>query len=94
MIKEVFYMLLAIIQWIWNNMITVGPWAQGVFHAFSVLASVINPFFASAVALVTYFVPKWFIVLAGVSLFLEGTIISAGLVVTALRVFKLINPLS
>lgn len=87
-------MLLTLISWIWHTFISLPSWAQGTLSALNTVASVINPFFASGIALVSYFIPKWFIALAGVSLFLEGTIMSAGLIITALRIFKLINPLS
>lgn len=87
-------MILILVQWLYGIIYNLMPslgWLNGIG---SLVLGIINPFFQPAVALVLYFTPKWLMVLAGVALFLEAVIISAGLFVSVLRVIKLLNPLS
>ena len=87
-------MILVLLKALYNlihSQVPVWGFFQGVG---SLILGIINPFLQPAVALVLYFTPKWVIVLAGVAMFLEAVIISAGLFFTVLRVIKLLNPLS
>ncbi|MBO7734496.1 MAG: hypothetical protein J6S67_18170 [Methanobrevibacter sp.] len=87
-------MILVLLKALYNlvhSQVPVWGFLQGVG---SLILGIINPFLQPAVALVLYFTPKWVIVLAGVAMFLEAVIISAGLFFTVLRVIKLLNPLS
>lgn len=87
-------MILVLLKALYNlihSHMPVWGFLQGIG---SLILGIINPFLQPAVALVLYFTPKWVIVLAGVAMFLEAIIISAGLFFTVLRIIKLLNPLS
>lgn len=87
-------MFLTIVKMIYNALSSYMPLWGFLQGSMSTILGIVNPFFQPAVALVLYFTPKWVIMLAGVAMFLEAVIISAGLFFTVLRVIKLFNPLS